>query len=802
MLANRMNKLSGIKRTKALGGKFLSSRIKGMPQPAEPLLPSASAWPVALEALSEPIWLMDTEGRILQCNQAARRMFGEDLVGRRCQEAVCGLQETAQNCPLPGMCQGRRRECTEMCVGSKCYQVTVDPLFDQSGKVSGAVHVMRDITADVARRTRLTEAMEQERQLLRTLIDLLPDFIFVKDAQGRFLIVNQSLARAYGRSVPELISRTDADFMPRKIAANCRAGELKVLAGNVVAALEDTLCFPDGQTRTVVTNMAAFRDVKGVVCGVVGIGRDVTRSKQAEEALRLSETKYARAFANNPAAIALTRLQDGRFLEVNDTWVALSGFSREAVIGRSARSMGIWPDPGAAKRFVREVRKRGVVRGWEQEFRKKSGEVYVVELSAHLLNFGGVKAVLSTLVDITARKRAERMLQQANRMLQAIRDCHEALLRADTEGKLLAAVCQIIVQIGGERMAWVGFAEHDARKTVRPVAVAGSLRDYLTNARITWAHTVRGRGPVGTAIRTGKVCICHNTLADRRFAPWREAARRQGYGSVIALPLIIEKKCLGALCLYAPEPGAFDVGEQMLLTDLANDLAFGISMLRLRAERRRLEDELLKSTEREQERIGRDIHDGLCQLLVGAKYRSVYLRRIAQGHFPAMEKEARSLEELLNDAIRQARDLARGLNPIKIAPDGLTAALQKLAADVDSAQPPRCFCHIPEPVRIGDLHVAYHLYRITQEAVQNALKHARAKNISITLSKHQNLVRLTVKDDGVGLPRALKTAGMGLKNMAARARLMGGRLEIRRRTHGGTAVTCELLPPSESCHET
>ena len=333
-------------------------------------------------------------------------------------------------------------------------------------------------------------------------------------------------------------------------------------------------------------------------------------------------------------------------------------------------------------------------------------------------------------------KRSEQLLQRANRTLQAIRDCHEAMLRAETERDLLDQICHIIVKAGGERMAWVGFAEHDARKTVRPEAAAGRLKNYLSNARITWANAPRGRGPVGTAIRTGKVSVCHNTLTDPRFTPWREAARRQRYGSVIALPLKVDGESIGALCLYGSEPNMFDKGEQLRLEDLANDLAFGISMLRLRAERERLEDEILKSIEREQERIGRDLHDGLCQLLVGAKYRSVYLKRLAKDRLPAVEKEAHSLEELLNSAIEQARELSRGLNPVNVTPAGLTAALQKLADAGNSpshgygaagAEGPHCFCQFPRPVKIFDQHVAYHLYRIAQEAVQNAFKHSRAE---------------------------------------------------------------------------
>ena len=138
---------------------------------------------------------------------------------------------------------------------------------------------------------------------------------------------------------------------------------------------------------------------------------DITERKQAEEALRLSEEKFALSFANNPAAIAMTRLEDGLFLEVNDTWVALNGYSREEAIGHSAREMHIWPTTEASSRFVQELQEKGSLRGWEQEFLKKSGEVFVAQLSAQVLTLRGEKVILSTFVDITERKRAEEALQ-------------------------------------------------------------------------------------------------------------------------------------------------------------------------------------------------------------------------------------------------------------------------------------------------------------------------------------------------------------------------------------------------------
>ena len=191
---------------------------------------------------------------------------------------------------------------------------------------------------------------------------------------------------------------------------------------------------------------------------------------------------------------------------------------------------------------------------------------------------------------------AEEALRRLNRELRAISNCNQVLLRATDEQSLLEEICRIVCEEAGYRMAWVGYAEHDEAKSVRPVAWTGAEEGYLANLGITWADTERGRGPTGTAIRTGKTCCIQDYATDPRVAPWRESALQRGFRSAIALPLKDEHaNAFGSLNIYSAQPNAFTSEEIRLLEELAGDLAFGIVTLRSRAARKQAEQALRRS---------------------------------------------------------------------------------------------------------------------------------------------------------------------------------------------------------------
>jgi PAS domain S-box-containing protein len=201
------------------------------------------------------------------------------------------------------------------------------------------------------------------------------------------------------------------------------------------------------------------------------------------------------------------------------------------------------------------------------------------------------------------RKRAEEKLARLNRTLKTLYECNQALVHAIEEYELLRSVCRILVEVGGLRMAWVGYKVFDKEKTVQPVAQAGYEDGYLERISITWADSERGRGPTGTAIRTGTASLNRDILTDPHMAPWRTEALSRGYASSIALPLMSGGEAFGALALYAEERDAFNESTVQQYTDLANNLAFGVIALRTREERARSEEALRASERRLQDII-------------------------------------------------------------------------------------------------------------------------------------------------------------------------------------------------------
>jgi signal transduction histidine kinase len=210
------------------------------------------------------------------------------------------------------------------------------------------------------------------------------------------------------------------------------------------------------------------------------------------------------------------------------------------------------------------------------------------------------------------------------------------------------------------------------------------------------------------------------------------------------------------------------------------------------AERERLQRQLLVISEREQRRIGQDLHDGLCQHLTGSALAGQVLHEklAKKGLIEAID--ARHIVELIEEGVLLSRRSAKGLHPIELDAAGLMLALEEFAATTARLFNMSCRFECDSPVLVHDAAAAEHMFRIVQESVRNAINHGRATHIVIKLEMLDDGQELRIEDDGRGMPSAPSREGMGLRIMAHRAEMIGGSLRIGPREGGGTVVCCAM----------
>ena len=333
--------------------------------------------------------------------------------------------------------------------------------------------------------------------------------------------------------------------------------------------------------------------------------KEITERKQAQEALARREQEYRSLAENFPDNILRYDL-DCRVIYCNPAIKQNLNLDVERLLGKTpvefAKSTP--PDSGEDdllelntqfEEYVRRVIATGESSEMELTLKNASGE-----LRNHHLRFyaergtqGEIVGVLAIGRDITKSKRDEEALQRLNRELSAISDCNQVLVRAVDEQELLDEICRIIYQEAGYHLVWVGYPENDPDKSIRPVAWAGTKDENLLQTRISWGETEYGQGASGRAVRNGEISCIDDFSKDPSAMPWRDIALKQGFQSCIALPLKNEANhVFGVLTIYSAETSAFPTSEMRLLSELADDLAFGIVTLRRRIEHDKAEEQI------------------------------------------------------------------------------------------------------------------------------------------------------------------------------------------------------------------
>jgi PAS domain S-box-containing protein len=265
---------------------------------------------------------------------------------------------------------------------------------------------------------------------------------------------------------------------------------------------------------------------------------------------------------------------------------------------KTGRDFARCPEETLIQRIVRRMGLHKLASAEEYAVRVETDALEADALAADLCASPWVETVRVQPQRQPAHLDSAEALRRLNRTLRAWNHSNQALLHATDEVAYRNQVCRIIVEDCGHATVWVGLAETDDAKSIRPVASAGVPPEYLETLRISWADTPRGWGPTGTAVRTGSPCICRDTTVDPNFSLWRDEPALHGCAAAMSLPLLAEGRAFGVLTIYSREPDPFTDEEVQLLCELAGDFAHGIMTLRLRAEHTQMQESLAASEQR------------------------------------------------------------------------------------------------------------------------------------------------------------------------------------------------------------
>ena len=641
------------------------------------------------------------------------------------------------------------------------------------------------------------EKLSQSEEQLRFLIEGVEDYaIFMLDLEGRVASWNAGAERLCGYRAEQIVGEHFSRFYTKEdIDYGHPEEEMRVAAAEGRYEEEGLRVRKDGSYFWASVLVTALKDEEGNIRGFSKLLHDETERKRNEEELRATHKDLAdMKFAIDESAIVAFTDQRGRITYVNDKFLEISKYSREELLGQDHRIINSGYHPkGYIRNLWRTIAQGHVWRG-ELRNRAKDGSIYWVDTTIvpFLNDQGKPYRYVAIRHDVTARKLAEERLQETLERLLALYEGGQVLGSILQREEICLKLLETMQRASGLSAAAVELVDE-----------RGSLRTLCTIGEEDLLHRVRSaqeeaQGARREALESG----------ERRGWGLRSssgAAQEVSLSAGLCLPLRVRERLVGIVEAYGGED-VLEPETAETLSGLANQAASALENARLYEElaerERRLRElvgQILKAQEEERRRVAYEVHDGLAQVAAAAHQ---YLQGFAKRYSPESASGKEELKEaldLIQQAVREARQVIANLRPTALDDFGLARALRMHAEELSAAED----LQITYEESLGNERLPQEtettLFRIAQEALTNARKHARSPRTRVKLERLNRSVRLEVRDWGRGFDVDEVTNGgggpgerVGIVGMHERIALLGGELKIESQPEVGTTVVAEV----------
>lgn len=689
------------------------------------------------DSLEDFLFVLDMAGRIQGVNPIVIERLGyseAELLGEtvlkvhppdRHEEARATIADVVAGridaCPIPVM----TKDGTLIPVETKVTQGH----WDGQEALFG---ISRDVTA----RQEAVKALQENEQFLQDIFDAIQDGISILDRDLTVIRVNQWIEQTYASRQPLVGRKCFQGYQQRSTPCPwCPA--LRTLETGEVCT--EVVPYTVGEEVIGSIELSTFplKDADGNTTGVIEYVKDISERVRAEEALRASEEKFSKVFSSSPIAVTLTSIPAGRYVEVNDSFLAMTGYSREETLGRTARELDLWVNLEDRERLMRELREQGVVRDLEFRMRGKTGNIGVILMSAEVIELDGEKYLLSASRNITERKRMEEAIRQRNRELAELNDIIATLASTLTLEEVLQRIVIAVPQ----------FFSQTSDATIQLLDETGTLVSWVAPDRVgagSGEITFHpGEGIAGWALQDRRPINVPDVTVEPRFLYGPDPLL---YRSLLVVPLTFQNKPLGTLSVTSPQVGAFSEEDEQLLLGLGRYAAIAVQNAHLYEQTRR--DAETKTT------LLREVNHRVKNNLTSIIGLIDTERRYARA-------ESRTIvQEVTERLIQRINGLAlvhEMLSYTEWAPLPLSDLAAQLIPSITNALPPdrQVVVNIsPSPAKVSPRQ-AGNLALIINELVTNTVKHAVPEHetthidVRISLDEDGTIV-LEYRDDGPG----------------------------------------------------